>query len=393
MKRTTILLVLLFAVTCVFAQKGKVTSAKSYKDAGNLEKAVATINEAVDATNPKTEGSINWSGTWEARGEIYEALYKSKDENLKKLSDDPLSVALDSYLKALALDEKNKFSNSVKIKLTLLTSDLTNQAVNAFNEEKYEKALKSFEQIMAIGKTKTFKADDPNSVDTAIIFNAGLAAYNSKNYDKAIEYYRNASKYKYNGARTYQLISSSYMQKKDTVGALGALKEGLTEYPGNGTILVELINIYLTANKVDEALKYLDMAISQDPKNASYFFAKGTLFDKLLKPEEAIQCYTKAIEFKDDYFDAYYNLGALYYNKGVKQIDVANAVPSNKPDQYEAEKNKADAEFKKAIPYMEKAQTINPNDKFTLESLKTLYYRLKMLDKHAEIVEKMKNLQ
>ncbi|HEY3370184.1 MAG TPA: tetratricopeptide repeat protein [Prolixibacteraceae bacterium] len=392
MKRTTILLVLLFAVTCVFAQKGKVTSAKSYKDAGNLEKAVAAIDEAVDATNPKTESSINWAGTWEARGEIYQALYKSKDENLKKLSEDPLTVAYDSYMKALALDDKDKFSKSVKIKLTMLISDLTNQAVNAFNEEKYDKALKSFEQIMAIEHTPSFKADDPTAVDTVIIFNAGLAAYNAANYDKAIEYYKEAAKYKYSGARTYQLISSSYMQKKDTLGALDVLKEGLAEYPGNSTILVEVINIYLNANKVDEALKYLDIAISQDPKNASYFFAKGTLYDKLLKPDDAAECYLKAIEYKDDYFDAYYNLGALYYNKGVKQIDVANAVPSNQPDKYEAEKAKADLEFSKAIPYMEKAHAINPTDKFTMESLKTLYYRLKMLDKHAEIVEQMKNL-
>jgi tetratricopeptide (TPR) repeat protein len=238
-----------------------------------------------------------------------------------------------------------------------------------------------------------YKAGEPNAVDTVIIFNAGLAAYNAQKYDKAIEYYRNAAKYKYSGARTYQLISSSYLLKKDTLGALNVLKEGLIEYPSNGTILVEVINIYLNANKVDEALKYLDIALSQDPKNSSYHFAKGTLYDKLQKTEEATECYLKAIEFKQDYFDAYYNLGALYYNKGVKQVDVANAIPSNQPEKYEEEKNKADIEFKKAIPYMEKAHEINPTDKFTLESLKTLYYRLKMLDKHAEIIEKMKNIQ
>jgi len=388
MKRTTILFVLLFAVISVFAQKGKVTSASSYKEAGKLDKAVAAIDETIDASNPKTEGSITWPRTWEVRGEIYQAIFQTKDENYKKLSEDPLTVAFDSYMKALSLDDKDRFSKSVKIKLTLLISDLTNQAVAAFSAENYQKALKSFEQIMAIEKTPVFKADDPNSVDTVIIFNAGLAAYNAQNYDKAIEYYRNAAKYKYSGARTYQLISSSYLQKKDTLGALNVLKEGLTEYPSNGTILVEVINIYLNSNKVDDALKYLDIAISQDPKNASYYFAKGTLYDKLHKPDDAVVCYLKAIEFKEDYFDAYYNMGALYYNKGVIQVDVANLVPSNQPDKYEEEKNKADIEFKKAIPYMEKAHDLNPTDKFTMESLKTLYYRLKMLDKHAEIIEK-----
>lgn len=392
MKRTTILFVLLFAVTCVFAQKGKVTSALSFKETGKLDKAVASIEEAIDASNPKTEGSISWPRTWEVRGEIYQAVFQTKDENFKKLNSDPLTVAYESYMKALTLDDKEKFSKSVKIKLTLLISDLTNQAVAAFNEENYEKALKSFEQVIGIEQTPVFKADDPTAVDTVIIFNAGLAAFNAQNYDKAIQYYKEAAKYKYSGARTYQLISSSYLLKKDTLGALNALQEGLREYPSNGTILVEVINIYLNANKVDEALKYLDIAIQQDPKNASYFFAKGTLFDKLLKTDEATESYLKAIEFKEDYFDAYYNLGALYYNKGVKQIDVANAIPSNQPEKYEEEKNKADLEFKKAIPYMEKAHEVNPTDKFTMESLKTLYYRLKMLDKHAEIVEKMKNL-
>ena len=392
MKRTTILLVLLFAVTCVFAQKGKVTSALSYKEAGNLEKAVAAIEEAIDPANPKTKSSIDWPGTWEARGEIYQAIYKSKDANVKKLSADPLTTAYDSYMKALALDDKDRYSKSVKIKLTLLNSDLSNQAVASFTEEDYNKALQSFEQIMAIQQTPAFKADDPAAIDTVIIFNAGLAAYNAQNYDKAIEYYKEAAKYNYSGARTYQLIASSYMQKKDTIGALDVLEEGLKKYPGDGTILVEVINIYLNANKVDDALKYLDMAIAEDPKNASYFFAKGTLYDKLQNTEAATESYLKAIEYKEDYFDAYYNLGALYYNKGVKQIDVANAVPSNQPDKYELEKEKADVEFRKAIPYMEKAHSINPTDKFALESLKNLYYRSKMMDKHAEVIEKMKNL-
>ncbi len=393
MKRTTILFALLFAVTCAFAQKGKVTSALSYKETGKLDKAVEAIEETIDANNPKTESSITWPRTWEVRGEIYQAVFQSKDENYKKLNADPLTVAFDSYLKALQLDDKDRFGKSVKIKLTLLIGDLTNQAVAAFNEENYEKALRSFEQIIAIEQTPVYKADEPNAVDTVIIFNAGLAAYNAQNYDKAIDYYRQAAKYKYNGAKTYSLISSSYMQKKDTVGALQVLQEGLKEYGENGALLVEVINIYLNANKVDDAMKYLEIAISKDPKNSSYYFAQGTLYDKLLKTEEATNSYLKAIEYKEDYFDAYYNLGALYYNKGVKQVDVANAVPSNQPEKYEEEKNKADIEFKKAIPYMEKAHEINPTDKFTMESLKTLYYRLKMLDKHAEIVEKMKNNQ
>ena len=271
MKRTTILFVLLFAVTCAFAQKGKVTSALSYKEAGKLDKAVEAIEETIDATNPKTEGSVTWPRTWEVRGEIYQAVFQSKDENYKKLNADPLTVAYDSYMKALQLDEKGKNAKGMKIKFTLLIGDLTNQAVAAFNEENYEKAMKSFEQIMAIEQTPAYKVDDPNAVDTVIIFNAGLAAYNAKQYDKAIEYYKQAAKYKYNGAKTYSLIANSYFQKKDTTGALQVLQDGLKEYSDNGILLVEVINVYLNANKIDDAMKYLNVCNCTGPQKCFLF--------------------------------------------------------------------------------------------------------------------------
>ena len=114
MKRTTILFALLLAGTCGFAQKGKVTSALSYKETGKLDKAVEAIEETIDPKNPKSEGSITWPRTWEVRGEIYQAIFQSKDENYKKLCAEPLTVAYDSYMKALQLDDKDKFSKSVK---------------------------------------------------------------------------------------------------------------------------------------------------------------------------------------------------------------------------------------------------------------------------------------
>jgi len=394
MKKTILFLALLFAFTGIFAQKGKVMTALNYKDTGKLDKAVESIEEAINPSNEKAASSIPWPRTWEVRGEIYQAVFQSKDENIKKLVDNPLGIAFESYKKALDLDEKGRNAKSIKIKLTLLTSDLTNQAVEAFNKEDYDKALNAFEQIIELEALPAMKTEgEEASVDTVIIYNAGLAAYNAEKYDDAIKYYKEAAKYKYNGARTYQLISSSYIAKKDTLGALETLKEGLNDYPDNNAIMVDLINIYLNMNKSDEAMKYLNMAISQDPKNASFHFAMGTLYDKLGNFEESKKSYETAISFKPDYFDAYYNLGALFFNKGVKQVDVANAVPANQPEKYEAEKEKANDEFKKAIPYMEKAHECNPKDRYTLESLKALYYRLGMVDKQKEVEEKMKNLE
>ncbi|MEL7586338.1 MAG: tetratricopeptide repeat protein [Prolixibacteraceae bacterium] len=394
MKKIIVLIAFLISVTGAFAQKGKVASAQTLKDSQKLDKALEAINQAVDPNNSDAEKSIGWPKTWEVRGDIYRAIYQSKDANIKKLADDPLKVALESYKKALELDDKDKNDNAVKISLTLLISDFTDQAVKAFNENKYERALESFKSILEIEEMPVMaEADKSASVDTVIIFNAGLAAYNAEKYDEAVKYYKEAAKYEYNGARTFELIASSYLNMKDTTQALTTLQEGFEKYPENSAILVLMINIYLNANKVDDAMKYLSLAIKQDPENASFYFARGSLYDKIEKPDSAITAYEKAIELKPDYFDAYYNLGAIYYNQGVKQVEVANSIPSSQQDKYEVEKNKADDYFKKAIPYMEKASEINPEDTFSLESLKTLYYRLKMMDKFDEVNKKLEDLK
>ncbi len=392
MKKTIIMLTLLVAFSSAFGQKGKVTTAQSLKDAGKVAEAYETIEEAINPANEKAEKSIPWPKTWEVRGEIFQAIGQSTDENVKKLSSDPLTEALNSYKKALELDTKGSNEKSVKIKLTLLTNDLTNQAVNAFQAEDYNKALASFEQIMEINDMPVVKSDNPDAVDTVIIFNAALAAYNSENYKKAIDYYKESAKYGYNGAKTYSLIGASYQMMKDTISALEALKEGYAKYPDDNAVLESMIQIYMDLNKTDEALGYLEKAIAQDPTKPRYYFAQGALYEKLGNEEKAIETYKKTMEIDPTFFNAYYNLGALYYNKGVQQVEIANAVPPNEKAKYDVEVKKADEWFAKALPYMEKCNELQAGDKMVLESLKNLYYRLQEMDKYNAVLDKLKNL-
>ncbi len=392
MKINILLFIFLFTTINTIAQKGKVTGALSNKEAGKLDKAIAVIEEAIDATNPKTESSINWPRTWEVRGEIYQAVFQSKDENYKKLHANPLAEAFKSYQKAIELDTKNKFSNSVRIKLQLLIHDLTSQAERAFNTQNYDEALTSFEQILAIEEIPVYKAESPVQVDTVIIYNAALSAYSAKKFDKAIEYYKIAANYKYNGAQTYERLSESYLSKKDTTGALEIMQQGLKDYPENSAILVQLINIYGKVNRLEDAMRYLNLAISKEPDNESFHLFRGIISDQMNNPEEAIKSYKKAIELKPGNFDAFFNLGVVYYNLGVKQVDVANLVPSNQPEKYETEKGKADLEFKKALPYLEKAYELKAEDKSLLDALKNVYYRLLMLDKYEAMLESLKRI-
>ncbi|HPJ77608.1 MAG: tetratricopeptide repeat protein [Prolixibacteraceae bacterium] len=388
MKKSLILLTFVFLTSVAFAQKG-VSGALSAKEQGKLDKALEAIEAVINSTNPKDAKTINNPRTWEVRGEILQAIAQSKDANVKKLAADPLAEALKSYKKALELDTKGRNANSVKIKLTLMENDFMNQAVEAFNNEDYNKAMLSFEQMLDMKQLPVIRKDNPNAIDTVIIFNAGLAAFNAKNYEKAIQYYKEAAKYGYNGGRTYSLLSKAHLENKDTLTAITALNEAFEKYPTDNSVLVEMINVYISTKKTDEAMKYLSLAIEQDPTNPSYYFAQGSLLDGMGQQDDAVKSYEKAIELNKEFYDAYYNLGALYYNNGVKQIEVANKVPANDNKKYEEELAKSDIWFAKALPFMEKCQELKPGDPYSLESLKNLYYRLKQLDKYEEVLKKL----
>ena len=370
--------ILLAASTSGFAQKGKVSSAISYKEAGKLDKAWETIKETLDPANPKAEKTINWTGTWQARGEIIEAIILSKDENYKKLVENPVEEAYKSYMKAIELDEKGG-NAGLKIKLLTFGNTLINQGVEAYQANDYAKATDYFEKKLAIDKTPLFKTDA--AIDTAIMYNTGLAAMNAKQYQKAIKYFNDCAKYGYNGGSSYAQMISAYQQLGDTVKSVEVMKQALAKYPDDQSINVQLINYYIMSGQPNEAISYLDKAIEKEKDNSSFYLAKGVALDKLGRQDEAIEVYKQATVIKPDNADAYYNIGVIYFNRGVKQFDVANSVDTKDQVKYEAEKNKSDDEFRKAVPYLEKAVQYNPTDTYISEQLKNLYYRLKMMDK------------
>lgn len=394
MKRTLIFVSLIFAATTMFAQKGKVSSALNLKDSGKLDKALEAIEEAIDPNNPKAASSISWPRTWEVRGEIYQDIARSGDANIKKLATEPLTKAFESYKKALELDEKGRNGKAVKVKLVLLENDLQQHGNEEYNKENYANALTAFEQILEMKELPVMK-EDGNPIDTATIWNAALIANVAKNYDKAIKYYKEVAELGYNDGVPYEKIAEAYQAKGDTATALNVLQEGFKKYPTDNNVLVGMINIYLKTNKAAEAVKYLDMAIAQDPTNPSYYYAKGSLYDydRLNNFEIAKENYEKAIELDPNNANAFYNLGALYYNGGVNQHKIAIEVPVSQNERYEAELKKADEWFRKAVPYMEKASELTSDDgtdkRSILETLSNLYYRLDMSDKYKETQRKL----
>ena len=99
-------------------------------------------------------------------------------------------------------------------------------------------------------------------------------------------------------------------------------------------------------------------------------------------PDLAIENYTHAIEINPDYFDAIYNLGALYItmsNKLKAQANEITGFSKAEIEQYDALIAQAEELLRTGLPYVEQAYKAQPTDEVK-SVLKTMYVQLKMFD-------------
>jgi tetratricopeptide (TPR) repeat protein len=375
---------LLTAVVCVsigaFAQKGKVTSAMTYIEQGSLDKAKEALDQAM--TDPKT---MNWTNTFFTKGKLAQAVYKSDNPKFKEFYSDPLGEAYAAYEKSMELDPKGGTKKKIITGLVYnnLALDLYSQGGAQFEAKDFAGALKSFETQIKITESDKYVG----VTDTGMYYNAGLAAMNSGKHPEAIKYFEKCAEMKYLGITPYYQISQSYLETGDTAKAEALLKSLPDKFPGDKNINLQLIDLYIKAGKNDEALKYLAVAKADDPENYSLHFAEGIIYLNQNKYDEAIAGLTKSIELKSDLYDSQYGLGAAYINKASDMFVKANDIMD--VNKYNAAIEEAMKVFAKALPYMEKALELKPDDIYAMRSLKELYYRLKMTDKYNAIKAKL----
>ncbi|MCT4587655.1 MAG: tetratricopeptide repeat protein [Carboxylicivirga sp.] len=384
MNRYCILMVLVCITSLTVAQKSKVYRAENFLESGDLIKAIECINLAIDSTNEKSQKSLIWPQTWIVKGDIFFAIYQSDNEEYASLSKDPLTVSLTDYLKALELNPKSDAKNKIRNKFALLELELQNVAIEAYNSEDYNHALMRFEQALALKDLPEFKVDI-DGIDTALVYNCGLAALKAEQLDKAIENLNIAANVGYGEASTIVMVASAYQSQKDTMAAINTLEEGLVKYPGNETIMTSLIQIFMDADKKESALKCLDKLIISHPADAKYGILKADLHNQMKDTETAIKQYQAVLKLEPENQLALYNLSVIYYNKGVEHLKLTDNVSVNDKGRYEQIVKQSEEIWKKALPYMEKCHQLNAADANVLELLKNLYYRLNLMEKYQAI--------
>lgn len=379
--------ILLLVVVFSFVQMDICAQESNYKMAIDFTKNYKTrppdykkAKEYIDlaSSDDKLQSSPDF---WYNKGKIYNNFYlKEAEYNSKEQVDEVLEI----YGKCQSLDKAKKYQNGIILDCKAARTELINRGVQLFNQENLEKAYYSY--IMGM-QFSTFL----NETDSVAAFYAAAAADHMESYNNALKWYKVCDSLGYRGLESCMSMMRIYKALQQEGNYRAQVKSCQHNYPDNKTLLLLEVNRLYEEAKHEEALSMLNKALEEDPNDPEIHFALGVGYDYNSEPDKAEGSYMKAIELRQGYFDALYNLGSHYYNIASYYNRQLEGVSD--PDKYLKLNAEVDKWLKKALIYLEKANNIWDTEMATLEALKQIYGHLEMMTEYRETSLKINTLQ
>jgi len=161
--------------------------------------------------------------------------------------------------------------------------------------------------------------------------------------EKVVEKIEKKIDLKIDSTKYYEAI----VQFNNAVDVFEAIKK---ENPKDNENLNLLLQAYYEANRIHEATSAFKLAVDNDPGSKMNHYILGLLYRMVDNYDGAIGEFNEAVKIDPNFSDAFYDLGATYYNWGVKIKKEAQ----EKGDESKSYKKK----FEEALPWMLKVTEI-----------------------------------
>ena len=418
----TLLLVTLLTSGVAFSQDG-------FKDLKNAEKALKKFATDISNTAEKDKGMQLLDSafasdevkaaakSWIVKGKLLKNIANAEFK-ANQISQTPVSMkmaaadAYDAYATAMKIADRKNEQKEIQTGIKELEGHLNNYAIVAYQNKEFADAYENFSRsLMAYDAVKLMgdksRLDDTPELLADQYFFTAVSAYYADNKQAAIPYLEKLYADGSDEGFVYEALYNIYAET-DTDKALVYLGKGREMKPDDTGLLFAEINHYLRVGETDKLISNLEVALEKEPDNISIYTTIGSVYDQLQQKEEdatkaaayfekAQGYYNEVLARDANNFDAQYSIGALYYNKAAKYVDVLNELASDfsaaGTKKYDETKVVMDDLFKEALPYFLKAEAANPQDGNTIVALKEIYARLNNLEKSAEYKAKMDGLK
>lgn len=164
-----------------------------------------------------------------------------------------------------------------------------------FNRKNYEKAIQSFDYLIAI-----------NSESAGVFANKAACYEALEQWEKAIEVYEEQLDLEYTKAFTYYKIGLCYKADKKNLEALRAFQKSLKEDPQFYLSMMEQSDIYLELGSRAEALHFAKEAVVLNENNLDFQKKLAFLYIDSGKFEESLTCLKKLVDAEPSRFYNWY---------------------------------------------------------------------------------------
>lgn len=312
-------------------------------------------------------------------------------EITKPILPDALQLAASAYAKAGEFDAKCSKSKDIKGALKSINTKLVELAYTNYTLGNYDQASKDFEDAVTAAAYAPLSGLDTNS-----LYNAGFTAWYLGQNARAKGFFEKCKEvgyYSEDGEVFAKLADIANKEGNEEKGK-DILEEGFKMFPQSQSILVGLINYYISADgSTDRLFELLAEAKKNEPNNPSLYYVEGNISEKLGLTDRALEAYRACAGIDPNYAFGYIGEGILYYNLALKyQEEAQNEMNDAK---YRALDAKFVETLKACIPAFEKALEL-VDDEGTkagvAEYLKNACFRFRFEDEYAEKFKKYEEM-
>lgn len=221
------------------------------------------------------------------------------------------------------------------------------------------------------------------------------AAYNNKDYNKAIATLQDMIKAGFASAEVYCNLGAVYTQTKHFQEAVNAYQEALKSNPKLMSTYHNFGNLLKNLKKYNEALQLFIMGVKQNPNDYNLHNNIGMVYELLGKNTQAIEAYKNAVRINPKFAKAVNNIAVVLYKQKeyAKSSEMFKLALKMDPNYVEVYSNlgaslNRQMRYNEAIVALETAIQKLPNNSGAYTNLGNVYSKLHEYKKAQELHEK-----
>jgi tetratricopeptide (TPR) repeat protein len=337
-----------------------------------------------------------------------------------------LATTLNVTLEFEKKSGKKVYTDDIIEKITIYKPVFLNYADALSKEKKFKETAAVLYSIYKLDKTDADK-----------LYMASNYAVSSDNYDDALNYYNELKQINYSGEGTmyyafnkltktedyfgtspvqrnlmvktgqyekpreeiipskrgeiYRNIALILLQKGKNEEAKAALVEARNANPTDTSLLISQLDLLKKLKDNDSYTKTVADALQKTPNDVELLFNLGIIESNANNLVDAEKYYKKTIELDPKYVKGYLNLTELTLRDDDKYVKEMNKLGTSEKDtkRYNVLKSEREANFKKALPPLQKIVELDPSNVEVKKLLLSVYNALDMTNEYKALKAKM----